>query len=88
MIQKPLAEDTWCTGAEHTRVSELGKIFQLYKTKLYKTFLFFEVAILAKFEMPTDTSNKRKKNDKKRLRVSCSTSEDIEEEAAIADGNT
>ena len=88
MIQKPLAEDTWCTGAEHTRVLELGKIFQLYKTKLYKSFPFFlEVAILAKFEMPTDTSN-TKITDKKRLRVSCSASEDIEQEAAIADGNT
>ena len=41
-------------------VSELHKIFQLHKVKLCKTFLFYEVAILAKFEMPTDQSNMEK----------------------------
>ena len=61
-----------------------AKFSSYTKSNCIKPFFFFEVAILAKFEMPTDQSN-TEKTEKKRLRVSSSASGDNEEQAAIAE---
>ena len=56
--------------------------FSSYTKSIVPNPSFFQLAILAKIEMSTDQS-KTEKTEKKRLRVSSSASEDIEEQIAI-----